>query len=89
MGIRKRLPSLKTLEGIQHNLERVFREARNGDMEVVDASKFAYILKILHDMSSAREFERRIEQLEKSYEQQAIDQKTRRSGGQTGAFKAI
>ncbi|MGS2722436.1 hypothetical protein ACVBEJ_01745 [Porticoccus sp. GXU_MW_L64] len=65
MGTKKRLPSLKTIEGIQHNLERVFREARNGEIEVVDASKFAYILKILHDMSSTRELEKRLDDLEK------------------------
>jgi len=64
MAVKRRFPPLNDLEGIQHNLQRVFREARRGELDVNEASKLAYILKILADMRMSADFEQRIESLE-------------------------
>jgi len=60
----KRLPSLKSIDGIQLNLEKLFREARRGDLEIADASKLAHILKIMFEMRATKDLEKRIEALE-------------------------
>lgn len=60
----KRLPSLKSIDGIQQNMEKVFREARRGDLPVADASKLAHILKIMFEMRATKDLEKRIEALE-------------------------
>jgi len=72
MAVKRRFPPLHNLEGIQHNLQRVFREARRGELDVNEASKLAYILKILADMRMSADLEERLSDLEAESSKQQL-----------------
>jgi len=63
---RKRLPPLNTIDGIHHNMQQVFREARQGNIDVAEASKLVYMLKIMFEVSAAQDMEKRLNELEQS-----------------------
>ena len=63
---RKRIPPLNNMDGIHRNMRQVFREARYGTIDVADASKLVYMLKIMSETSAALDMESRLNELEQS-----------------------
>lgn len=60
----KRIGSLKTIDDIAVEYRRVYRKARNGQMELTDAKAFCWMLKQLSGMLAESDLERRIIELE-------------------------
>ncbi|TGU75301.1 hypothetical protein E4633_06520 [Geomonas terrae] len=65
--------TLTKLHHIKSELSRLYREARRGDIDPSDATKFVYILQALARLITDSELEARIERLE----QEALNEKTR------------
>ena len=64
MGVHRRFPSLKTIEGVRANMERIYREARREELDVQAATKLCYILVQLAGLIETGDLEKRIEALE-------------------------
>lgn len=55
---------LKTVGDVSHEMAKLYREARNGRIDVSDASKLANMLSILSRILETTDLEKRIEELE-------------------------
>jgi len=55
---------LKTVGDVSHEMAKLYREARNGKIDVSDASKLANMLSILSRVLETSDLEKRVEQLE-------------------------
>lgn len=56
---------LESVRDVQHQVARLFRDARSGTIKVEDASRLANILAILSRMIAEGDLEARVEALEK------------------------
>ena len=59
-----RVGRLNTIGNVRHELGRVYRAARREEMDTLDASRLAAILKVIIDAIRAHDFEERLEVLE-------------------------
>jgi hypothetical protein len=63
-----RVGVLKTLPNVSREIARVYKQARRGEIETQDASRFVYMLNVLsgvlRDQRVLDEFSRRIEAVE-------------------------
>tara|TARA_B100000405_G_scaffold302449_1_gene265777 strand:+ start:974 stop:1258 length:285 start_codon:yes stop_codon:yes gene_type:complete len=55
---------LKTVGDVSREMAKLYREARNGKIDVSDASKLANMLSILSRILETSDLERRVEKLE-------------------------
>lgn len=55
---------LQTVGDVSHEMAKLYREARNGKIDVSDASKLANMLSILSRILETTDLEKRIEELE-------------------------
>jgi hypothetical protein len=62
---RSKWAKLQTVSDVSHELAKLFREARSGKIDVVDASCLANLLSILARILGDSEIEKRIEALER------------------------
>lgn len=56
---------LSRLSEVRYELSKLYREARNGKINVSDATRLAYLLQVLAKIIEGSDLERRIEALEK------------------------
>jgi len=61
---RKRVGRLNSIGDVQHELGRIFRAARREEIDTLDASRLASILKIIADCIRGHDLEARLAQLE-------------------------
>jgi len=61
---RKRVGRLNSIGDVQHELGRIFRSARREELDTLDASRLASILKIIIDAIRASDIEDRVVALE-------------------------
>jgi len=59
-----RVGRLNSIGNVRHELGRVYRAARREELDSLDASRLAAILKIIADCIRAHDFEERLEALE-------------------------
>lgn len=64
-----RFGRLDTMAGIRGELAKLYKQARRGDVEVGDATKFAFILRTLAEMVASERLEGRIGDLEETAKQ--------------------
>ena len=64
MARPKRIAKVSTVNGCVIELARIYRAARRGEMDLVEAKSFAWILKTLSSMISDSELEKRLAVLE-------------------------
>lgn len=57
--------ALTTLRAVRRELARTYWQARDGELEITDASRFAFILATLGKIIEAGDLEQRIRELEK------------------------
>lgn len=55
---------LTTMEHVRAELARLYRQAKNGNLDISSASKLAYILSLLAKIIEGSDIEKRIEALE-------------------------
>ncbi len=55
---------LKTVGDVSREMAKLYREARNGKIDVADASKLANMLSILSRILESSDLEKRVEELE-------------------------
>jgi len=60
----KRIGKLDTIESLSVEYRRVYRKARNNEMERADAKAFCWMLKQLSGMLTEMDLEKRIVELE-------------------------
>ncbi len=60
--------ALTKMAHIRSELSRLYREARNGKIDLGDATKLTYILQVLAKVIEGNELEARIEALERAQE---------------------
>lgn len=65
--------ALTKMAHIRSELSRLYREARNGKIDLGDATKLTYILQVLAKVIEGNELEARIEALERAQEEAQHD----------------
>ena len=61
----KRIGKLNTIESVSVEYRRVYRKARNNEMELADAKAFCWMLKQLSGMLVESDLEKRLGELER------------------------
>ena len=61
---KKRIGNLATSSDIIREIKRVYREGRNDEIDTVNMSRFANVLKMLIDIKESQDIEHRLEVLE-------------------------
>lgn len=64
MASGKRIGKLDTIESVSIEYRRVYRKARNNEMELADAKAFCWMLKQLSGMLFESDLEKRLAELE-------------------------
>ena len=60
----KRIGKLDSIESITIEFRRIYRKARNNEMELADAKSFCWMLRTLSGMLTETDIEKRLEALE-------------------------
>lgn len=63
---KKRVGKLATIPDLIRECRRLYREGRNGDIDTMDMSRLAVLLKQMVEMMEASDIEKRIEALERT-----------------------
>ena len=61
---KKRVGKLATIPDLIRETRRLYREGRNGEIDTLDMTRLASLLKMTVDMMEASDIEKRIESLE-------------------------
>lgn len=68
---RRRIP-LETLEHVRHEMARVYRGMRYGDVQAQDGSRLIFALTSIGKILEVEQLEKRVEQLESGNRQRAL-----------------
>ena len=72
----KRIGSLNDVKGVQRELRNLYREARRGDVDTIDLSRFVSALREMRGGLVAETFEKRIVVLEEAAAKREADAST-------------
>jgi len=72
----KRIGSLNDVKGVQRELRNLYREARRGDVDTIDLSRFVSALREMRGGLVAETFEKRIVVLEEAAAKREADRPT-------------
>ena len=61
---KRRYPNMDTPAGIGKNLQQIIKDCRSGELDVAQGSKLAYMLKILLEIQSTSDLDKRLKALE-------------------------
>ena len=61
---KKRIRALNSIKGCSIELSKIYREARQGDLDLAEAKSLTWILKTLSGLLSDVDFEQRLQALE-------------------------